>query len=396
MVEMVFDPYGFWERQRAWAKKAGLSWTSILGFYTVFVTDTDTCRMILNNNGDGQFHMAVHPNAKHILGDSNLAFMHGPVHKRLRQSFLGLFTRKALGTYVESQDQIVRRYLAEWVQYKGQREMRDLIRDMNAYTSQEVFAGPYLEDPQIRAKFSDSYRAMTEGFLAFPLCLPGTAVWKGKQGRLYIISVLEKAAERSLQLMRSGLEPKCLMDFWAVQVRLPPLLISYTINTSFSREGLFINVLVFFFFRICYCSPPPRPFSFPSHPSSLRLLNFAPIHIRPCHFTKQVLKELKESADRGEPAPAHCNVHKMADVVMDFLFASQDASTASLTWILALMADHPDVFEKVRDGSSLYLIPVISYVESTTPLRSPDLPRADHTLSFLSPPPSLPTYTYIT
>lgn len=39
----------------------------------------------------------------------------------------------------------------------------------------------------------------------------------------------------------------------------------------------------------------------------------------------------------------------MADCVLDFLFASQDASTASLTWIIALMADRPDVLAKVQE-----------------------------------------------
>jgi cytochrome P450 family 710 subfamily A protein len=34
---------------------------------------------------------------------------------------------------------------------------------------------------------------------------------------------------------------------------------------------------------------------------------------------------------------------------MDFLFASQDASTASLCWVLALMAEHPDVLARVRE-----------------------------------------------
>ena len=35
--------------------------------------------------------------------------------------------------------------------------------------------------------------------------------------------------------------------------------------------------------------------------------------------------------------------------MLDFLFASQDASTASLCWTLTLMADHPDVLEKVGE-----------------------------------------------
>ena len=33
---------------------------------------------------------------------------------------------------------------------------------------------------------------------------------------------------------------------------------------------------------------------------------------------------------------------------MDFLFASQDASTASLTWCCSLMADHPEMLARVR------------------------------------------------
>jgi cytochrome P450 family 710 subfamily A protein len=38
----------------------------------------------------------------------------------------------------------------------------------------------------------------------------------------------------------------------------------------------------------------------------------------------------------------------MAYTVMDFLFASQDASTASLVWVLTQMAEHPEVLERVR------------------------------------------------
>lgn len=45
----------------------------------------------------------MHPSGKWILGPKNLAFMHGPSHKALRQSFLSLFTPKALSTYVSIQ-----------------------------------------------------------------------------------------------------------------------------------------------------------------------------------------------------------------------------------------------------------------------------------------------------
>ena len=62
------------------------------------------------------------------MGKGNLAFMHGPPHKAIRKSFLALFTRKALATYVELQDGIIRRHLAQWLQNPDEREIRHEIR----------------------------------------------------------------------------------------------------------------------------------------------------------------------------------------------------------------------------------------------------------------------------
>ena len=42
---------------------------------------------------------------------------------------------------------------------------------MNQATSQDVFVGPYLDGPGVRAKFSRSYYDMTDGFLVRLLCL---------------------------------------------------------------------------------------------------------------------------------------------------------------------------------------------------------------------------------
>jgi len=77
-------------------------------------------------------------------------------------------------------------------------------RDMNAATSQEVFAGPYLATagPAVRRKFTACFSDMTQGFLAFPLCFPGTAVWRARAGRLYILSVLRTAASQSKAAMK--------------------------------------------------------------------------------------------------------------------------------------------------------------------------------------------------
>ena len=60
-----------------------------------------------------------------------------------------------------------------------------------------------------------------------------------------------------------------------------------------------------------------------------------------------MLLEVAEAEEQGLPPPFYAADEKMADSVMDFLFASQDASTASLVWTVTLMAEHPDVLAKV-------------------------------------------------
>jgi len=42
------------------------------------------------------------------------------------------------------------------------------------------------------------------------------------------------------------------------------------------------------------------------------------------------------------------SMEEIAMVIMTFLFASQDASTSSVIWLMQLMADNPEILEKVR------------------------------------------------
>ena len=279
LIEMVKDPYAFWERQRVYSER-GVSYNSLFGQFIVFVTDPIKCRELMVVNDPEKMLMVLHPSAKNILGKNNMAFDHGPQHKLIRKSFLSLFTRKALSVYVQLQDGIIRRHMEEWLEeHEGKEfEIRTYLRDMNLMTSQEVFVGPYLDDPETKRKFSDGYLAMTDAFLAFPLCFPGTTVWKGRQGRIFVMKTLEQCAKRAKIYIKQGGEPRCLLDFW----------------------------------------------------------------------TQKCLEEIKEAEAAGEQPPRHTSDYWMADAILLFLFASQDASSASLTWTVSLMADHPDILARVR------------------------------------------------
>ncbi|KAL4523844.1 hypothetical protein Ndes2526B_g08076 [Nannochloris sp. 'desiccata'] len=280
VITMVKDPYAFWEQQRQWAWSGGVSFNSLFGKYILFVTDPEKCRELMVANDPEKLLMVLHPSAKNILGKNNMAFAHGPEHKALRKSFLSLFTRKALSIYIQLQDGIIRRHMSSWLEkYEGKEfEIRDYIRNMNQETSQDVFVGPYLDDPIVRQKFSQAYSDMTDAFLAAPICLPGTAVWRGRKGRLYVMEVLQTCINRAKTYIQQGGEPRCLADFW----------------------------------------------------------------VRRC------LEEITEAKEKGEPQPSHTTDWKMADALILFLFASQDASTASLVWTTALMADRPDILARVR------------------------------------------------
>jgi cytochrome P450 family 710 subfamily A protein len=282
IIHMVQDPYEFWDQQKSWSQsRHGISWNSLVGKMILFLTDTDQIRHVLMKNDEDHFTTQLHPSAKDILGDTNIAFMTGPMHKRLRSSFLDLFTRKALTVYVQAQDRIVRTWLATLKDSSSPQEMRDVMRMANLETSQTVFAGPYLGSKEEREAFSQAYLDMTEGFLAIPVCLPGTGVWRARKGRKHVVKVLTKAAEEAMNNYKNDVAPVCLMDFWVRSVD--------TAN--------------------------------------------------------------KQAEANGEPPLEFSTYERMAEVMMDFLFASQDATSAALTWVLALMADHPDVYQKVREES---------------------------------------------
>ncbi len=90
---------------------------------------------------------APHPRPPHvqILGEHNIAFIHGDIHKALRRSFLALFTRRALGMYLALQEAEIRKHLAEWVALGREIDIRTYVRDLNLRTSQRVFLGPYFD-----------------------------------------------------------------------------------------------------------------------------------------------------------------------------------------------------------------------------------------------------------
>lgn len=64
-------------------------------------------------------------------------------------------------------------------------------------------------------------------------------------------------------------------------------------------------------------------------------------------WAQRCLEEIKEAEEQHVLPHTHTTDRAMADTVMDFLFASQDATTAAVVWVTVLMAEYPDVLQKV-------------------------------------------------
>ena len=63
------------------------------------------------------------------------------------------------------------------------------LRDLNLITSQTVFIGPYLPTAAAGEEFCHNYLLMTEGFLSFPLAVPGSGLWNAVRARHKVLVV---------------------------------------------------------------------------------------------------------------------------------------------------------------------------------------------------------------
>jgi len=274
LFSIILAPVEFYARQQ---RQGPLTWNSVGGMFLLFSGDTDLVRKIFTSAD--QLRLFLVFGAKRILGENNIAFLHGPEHQSLRKQLLPMFSRKALSFYIGIQEEAIRRHMEAWVLEGGRDTVRTKVRDLNVETSLKVFLGNYIDD-KTREIFSVKYHEMNEGMLAFPIAYYGGTLWRAIQARKFVVPILKTCAAESKKRMQNGLQPECLLDFW---------------------------------------------------------------------LQHQVQLVAESQASNGTiPMPTHTDDQHIAEVMLDFLFASQDASTASLMWVLCVLADNPEVLAKVR------------------------------------------------
>lgn len=83
--------------------------------------------------------------------------------------------------------------------------------------------------------------------------------------------------------------------------------------------------------------------------SRIRMANKGEVKSMMDSWISSMFEEEIECEKAGKPAPRKFDDREIALSILTFLFASQDATSSALTWAFQLLADHPEVLQKVYD-----------------------------------------------
>lgn len=261
--------------------------------FVVLASDRDLARKVFNS--PAYVEPCVVPVAKDIIGKSAWVFLDGKAHVDFRKGLNGLFTRRALESYLPTQERVFSQYFSKFIQASkdnGGKPMPFMgqFREINCAISCRTFVGQYISDEAIR-KIADDYYCITAALelvnVPLSLYVPYTKVWLGKRAADGVLAEFSKCAGASKINMAAGGKPTCIIDRW----------ISSMIESQRYRDEVAAGI--------------PE--------------------------AKKPWILLREFTD-----------FEIAQTMFTFLFASQDASSSAVTWLFQIMAQRPDILNRVR------------------------------------------------
>jgi sterol 22-desaturase len=234
--------------------------------------------------------------AHKLLGKGNWVFLDGQEHAEFRKGLNSLFTRSALSCYLPLMEEVhdinYKRFLdiSEANQHRPIPWMPE-FRALMCAVSCRTFVGRHISEEAIRKITVDYYRITAALELVnFPFILPYTKTWYGKKAADMVLEEFSKCAAKSRAHMAAGGNISCIMDAWVKAQQ----------DSAKYREKIAKGVTI---------DPSEKP-----------------VHV------------LRDFTD-----------YEISQTIFTLLFASQDATSAACTWLFQLMADCPEILDKVRE-----------------------------------------------
>ncbi|KAJ4760109.1 cytochrome P450 family protein [Rhynchospora pubera] len=162
--------------------------THMLGSPTVICMDPDLNKQILNSENKG-FIPGYPPSMRDILGEWNIAAVHGPSHKSMRGALLSLVSPPMIRDQLMPKiDGFMRSFLAG---FGGQVvDIQAKTKEMALLSALKQIAG--IEgDPLAESLKTELYK-LAAGTISLPINLPSTNYRLGLQARGRVVSMLKK------------------------------------------------------------------------------------------------------------------------------------------------------------------------------------------------------------
>ncbi|KKA27087.1 hypothetical protein TD95_001138 [Thielaviopsis punctulata] len=269
-----------------------LSCVSVFHKFVVIASTRDMARKVFNS--PAYVKPCVVDAAHKLLGPDNWVFLDGRPHVDFRKGLNGLFTRKALESYLPGQEEVYNTYMQRFIDItkknNGKPEpFMPHFRELMCAVSLRTFVGYYISDEAIQ-KIADDYYLITAALelVNFPIILPYTKTWYGKKAADMVLAEFTKCAAKSKVRMSAGGEVTSILDGWVKSI----------IDSNRWREA--------------------------------------------------EANGNTENMEKPTPLLRDFNDYEIAQTIFTFLFASQDATSSAATWLFQIMAQRPDVLDRVR------------------------------------------------
>ncbi|KAF1847326.1 cytochrome P450 [Cucurbitaria berberidis CBS 394.84] len=271
-----------------------LSCVSVFHKFVVLASDRDLAHKVFKS--PGHVKPCIVPIAEDIMGSRAWIFLQGKSHAEYRRGLAGLFTPKALSTYLPVQEKVYSDYFDKFVditQANGGNptQFMGCFREINCALSCRTFFGDYISQEAVKKIANDFYlvtAALELVNIPLSMYIPFTKPWLGKRTADAVQVEFAKCAAACKANMASGAKPTCIVDQWVLHMMDSK---SYYEQVAAGETNV-------------------------TKPTSL-IREFTNLEIAQTLFT--------------------------------FLFASQDASSSATTWLFQVLAQRPDVLGRLRE-----------------------------------------------
>ncbi|CBI19732.3 hypothetical protein VitviT2T_027758 [Vitis vinifera] len=165
--------------------------TSIFGQTHVFVSSTESAKVVLNNEV-GKFTKRYIKSIAELVGNESLLCASHQHHKLIRGRLINLFSTASISSFIKQFDQLIVTTLSGW-EHKPTvvvlHEALELICKAMCKMLMSLESGDEVEMLQ------KDVAHVCEAMIAFPLRLPCTRFYKGLEARKRVMKMLEKKIE---------------------------------------------------------------------------------------------------------------------------------------------------------------------------------------------------------